>query len=83
MNNIPKYEIFDDVLTKEEQETLIDIFFDNYFPFYFSANQKTVNDGDYNKWSDDNTVDAKLMVHSFIGVDGPSYSYVIPKKEYS
>ena len=41
MNNIPKYEIFDDVLTKEEQETLIDIFFDNYFPFYFSANQKT------------------------------------------
>ena len=44
MNDIPKYEIFDDLLTKEEQETLINIFFDNYFPFYFSANGKTVND---------------------------------------
>ena len=83
MNDIPKYEIFDDVLTKEEQETLIDIFFDSYFPFYFSENtvdQKTVNQLDYNKWSDDNTVDAKLMVHSFIGDDGTSYSY--PKIEH-
>tara|TARA_B100000941_G_scaffold163637_1_gene116483 strand:+ start:121 stop:714 length:594 start_codon:yes stop_codon:yes gene_type:complete len=82
MNDIPKYEIFDDVLTKEEQETLIDIFFDNYFPFYFSgsSNQKTVNQLDYNKWSDDNTVDAKLMVHTFIWEEGISYSY--PKIEH-
>ena len=80
MNDIPKYEIFDDLLTKEEQETLINIFFDNYFPFYFSANGKTVHDGDFNKWSDDNTVDANLMVHTFIWEEGISYSY--PKIEH-
>ena len=83
MNNIPKYEIFDDILTKEEQEKLIDIFFDRYFPFYFSENiidQKTVVQSDYDKWSDDNTVDDKLMVHMFIGDDGTSYTY--PKIEH-
>ena len=83
MNDIPKYEIFDDVLTKEEQEILIDIFFDRYFPFYFSENiidQKTVVQSDYDKWSDDNTVDDKLMVHMFIGDDGTSYTY--PKIEH-
>ena len=83
MNNIPKYEIFDDILTKEEQEILIDIFFDRYFPFYFSENiidQKTLVQSDYDKWSDDNTVDDKLMVHMFIGDDGTSYTY--PKIEH-
>ena len=83
MNDIPKYEIFDDILTKEEQEILIDIFFDRYFPFYFSENiidQKTVVQSDYDKWSDDNTVDDKLMVHMFIGDDGTSYTY--PKIEH-
>ena len=83
MNDIPKYEIFDDILTKEEQEILIDIFFDRYFPFYFSENiidQKTVVQSDYYKWSDDNTVDDKLMVHMFIGDDGTSYTY--PKIEH-
>ena len=83
MNDIPKYEIFDDILTKKEQEILIDIFFDRYFPFYFSENsidQKTVVQSDYDKWSDDNTVDTKLMVHMFIGDDGTSYTY--PKIEH-
>ena len=83
MNDIPKYEIFDDILTKEEQEILIDIFFDRYFPFYFSENiidQKTVVQSDYDKWSDDNTVDANLMVHTFIWEEGISYSY--PKIEH-
>ena len=83
MNDIPKYEIFDDILTKKEQEILIDIFFDRYFPFYFSENtidQKTVVQSDYDKWSDDNTVDDKLMVHMFIGDDGTSYTY--PKIEH-
>ena len=83
MNDIPKYEIFDDILTKKEQEILIDMFFDRYFPFYFSENiidQKTVVQSDYDKWSDDNTVDDKLMVHMFIGDDGTSYTY--PKIEH-
>ena len=42
--------------------------------------QKTVVQSDYDKWSDDNTVDANLMVHTFIWEEGISYSY--PKIEH-
>lgn len=62
------YQVYDDILTKNEQEELNNIFFDCYFPFYFanSSNQKTVDDIDYNRWADNNTVETKTMVHTFI-----------------
>ena len=62
------YEVFDNVLTTEEQKELIDIFFDSYFPFYFvdSTGYKSVTDEDYEKLADDNTVEANVMVHTFI-----------------
>lgn len=62
------YQVYDDILTKNEQEELNNIFFDCYFPFYFanSSNQKTVDDIDYNRWADSNTVETKTMVHTFI-----------------
>ena len=62
------YEVFDNILTTEEQKELIDIFFDSYFPFYFvdSTGYKSVTDEDYEKLADDNTVEANVMVHTFI-----------------
>ena len=62
------YQVYDDILTKNEQEELNNIFFNCYFPFYFSnsSNQKTVDDIDYNRWADNNTVETKTMVHTFI-----------------
>lgn len=62
------YEVFDNILTTEEQKELIDIFFDSYFPFYFvdSTGYKSVTDEDYEKLADDKTVEANVMVHTFI-----------------
>ena len=62
------YEVFDNILTTEEQEEVVDIFFDSYFPFYFadSTGNKSVTDEDYEKLSDNNTVEANVMVHTFI-----------------
>ena len=58
------YQIYDDVLTKEEQNLLNKIFFDNYFPFYIA--QASVDDSTYNEWSDDKTIESQLMIHTFI-----------------
>ena len=58
------YQIFDDVLTKEEQETLKDIFFDTYFPYYMTG--ASIDNSTYNYWSDKNTVESQLMIHTFI-----------------
>tara|TARA_B100001778_G_C18298857_1_gene498882 strand:- start:31 stop:639 length:609 start_codon:yes stop_codon:yes gene_type:complete len=68
MNDIPKYEIFDDVLTKEEQDNLNNIFFDSYFPFYVSEEQdhQSVDDFTYKNQADENTVESQIMVHTFI-----------------
>ena len=67
MNDIPKYEIFDDVLTKEEQDNLNNIFFDSYFPFYFTEGKnQTVDSLAYEKQADENTVECQMMVHTFI-----------------
>jgi len=62
------YEVFDNILTKSEQEELNNIFFDCYFPFYFanSTGNKSVPDEDYQKLADNNTVESNVMVHSFI-----------------
>ena len=60
------YKVYDDILTKNEQEVLNNIFFDCYFPFYFTSNQKTVDGVAYDKWADDKTVETKSMVHTFI-----------------
>ena len=41
------YQIYDNILTKEEQETLNDIFFDTYFPYFMagaSVDSNTYND---------------------------------------
>ena len=58
------YKVYDDILTKNEQEVLNNIFFDCYFPFYFTSNQKTVDGVAYDKWADDKTVETKSMVHT-------------------
>ena len=62
------YEVFDNILTTEEQEEIIDIFFNSYFPFYFanSTGNKSVIDEDYQKLADINTVESNVMIHSFI-----------------
>ena len=62
------YKVFDNLLTQDEQEQLNTVFFDHDFPYYMSSavGQKTVNQKAYDTWSDSNTVEAKLMVHSFI-----------------
>ena len=67
MNDIPKYEIFDDVLTKEEQDNLNNMFFDSYVPFYFTEDKNhTVDDSTYENQRDENTVECQMMVHTFI-----------------
>ena len=58
------YEIYDDVLTKEDQETLNNIFFDTYFPYYMA--DASVDNSNYNEWSDDKTIESQLMIHTFI-----------------
>ena len=58
------YQIYDDILTKEEQETLNDIFFDTYFPYFMAG--ASVDSNNYNDWSDNNTVESQLMIHTFI-----------------
>ena len=66
MNNIPKYEIFDDVLSKEEQDILNNIFLDKKFPFYDTQDHKSVDDSTYYKQADKNTVESEILVHTFI-----------------
>ena len=70
------YKVYDNILTKEEQEELNKVFFDDNFPYYLSgsAGQKTVSQKVYDDWSDGNTVEAKLMVHAFIN-DGEVSRY--------
>ena len=58
------YQIYDDVLTEDEQEILKDIFFDTYFPYYMVG--ASVDNSTYNSWSDKNTVESQLMIHTFI-----------------
>ena len=42
------YQIYDDVLTEDEQEILKDIFFDTYFPYYMVG--ESVDNYTYNSW---------------------------------
>ena len=60
------YQIYDNILTEDEQELLNHIFFDSYFPYYHTPNQKTVTDAIESQWADENTVEARCMVHTFI-----------------
>lgn len=62
------YKVFDNLLSKNEEEHLNNFFLDHDFPYYMSSgvDQKTVNERAYDTWADSNTVEAKLMVHSFI-----------------
>ena len=64
MNDIAKYKVYDDILTIDEQDTLNNIFFDTYFPYYIA--QSSVDDSTYNEWSDNNTIESQLMIHTFI-----------------
>ena len=62
------YDVYDNILTIDEQNMITDILFDSNFPYYFinSSEQKSVSDLTYNKLSDKNTVESKVMVHNFI-----------------
>ena len=64
MNDIAKYEVFDNILTTDEQVIIKNIFFDNYFPYYIA--QSSVDDSTNNEWSDNNTIEAQIMIHTFI-----------------
>ena len=66
MNDIPKYEIFDDVFSKEEQDILNNIFLDKKFPFYDTQDHKSVDDSTYYKQADKNTEESEILVHTFI-----------------
>ena len=62
------YEVYDNILTTDEQNIIINILFDSNFPYYFidSPEQKSVSNLAYNELSDKNTVESKVMVHNFI-----------------
>ena len=62
------YEVYDNILTIDEQNIITDILFDSNFPYYFinSPEQKSVSNLTYNELSDKNTVESKVMVHNFI-----------------
>ena len=64
MDKTEKYKVFDNILTIDEQNILNNIFFDTYFPYYIA--QSSVNDSTYSEWSDNNTVESQLMIHTFI-----------------
>ena len=64
MDKTEKYKVFDNILTIDEQNILNNIFFDTYFPYYIA--QSSVNDSTYNEWSDNNTIESQLMIHTFI-----------------
>ena len=57
-------EVFDNILTTNEQVILKNIFFDNYFPYYIA--QSSVDDSSNNEWSDNNTIESQIMIHTFI-----------------
>ena len=61
------YEVYDNILTIDEQNIITDILFDSNFPYYFinSSEQKSVSNLTYNELSDKNTVESKVMVHNF------------------
>jgi len=62
------YEVYDNILTIDEQNVITNILFDSNFPYYFinSSEQKSVSDLTYDELSDKNTVESKVMVHNFI-----------------
>ena len=64
MDKMGKYKVYDNILTIDEQNILNNIFFDTYFPYYIA--QSSVNDSTYSEWSDNNTVESQLMIHTFI-----------------
>ena len=64
MDKMGKYKVYDNILTIDEQNILNNIFFDTYFPYYIA--QSSVNNLTYSEWSDNNTVESQLMIHTFI-----------------
>ena len=74
------YQIYDDVLTEDEQEILKDIFFDTYFPYYMVG--ASVDNSTYNSWSDKNTVESQLMIHTFINDETNEISNFYEKIEH-
>ena len=64
MDKMGKYKVYDNILTIDEQNILNNIFFDTYFPYYIA--QSSVNNSTYSEWSDNNTVESQLMIHTFI-----------------
>ena len=60
------YKVYDDVITSDEAEALMITF--KALPFYFlkTENNYSSNAEIQNKWSDKNTVEAKVMQHEFM-----------------
>ena len=59
---------YDDVLTLDEQNKLMELFYSSFFPFYLadSGDQISVSNEYLEKHADDNTLEAPVMVHNFV-----------------
>ena len=77
------YKVYDDILTLEEQSDFLNLVLGNNFPWFFidTPDQTSVDNFIKNKWADENTLEAKVMVHTFMQ-DGEINSNVFDKVEY-
>lgn len=77
------YKVYDDILTPEEQSDFLNLVLGNNFPWFFidTPDQTSVDNFIKNKWADENTLEAKVMVHTFMQ-DGEINSNVFDKVEY-
>ena len=77
------YKIYDDILTPEEQSDFVKLVTGNNFPFFWidTPDQTSVDNYIQNKWADNNTLESKVMVHTFMQ-DGESNSNMFDRVEY-
>lgn len=75
-NNKGSVLIYDNIVSKKIQDTLIGSMIDQYFPWHTTVKHGTVDDEDYDLYKDDNTFEYMQFAHTFI-VDGKQTSAYI------
>tara|TARA_B100000900_G_scaffold159598_1_gene135543 strand:+ start:75 stop:644 length:570 start_codon:yes stop_codon:yes gene_type:complete len=77
------YKVYDDILTPEEQRDFAKLITSNDFPFYWidTPEQTSVDNYIQDKWGDENTLESKVMVHTFMQ-DGVSNSNMFDRVEH-
>ena len=77
------YKVYDDILTPEEQSDFVKLITGNDFPFFWidTPDQTSVDNYIQNKWADNNTLESKVMVHTFMQ-DGVLNSNMFDRVEY-